>query len=1168
MTRTILPMALWLACGGLLFAQEAVPADPNAVPSQPAADSAPTLDGDPGNRPVGALPPTPQEPYRDLFSSQKVPSEGSSGLPESATPDRTTATDARSRVIVIETAPGTDRHEVIRQVTEELQQSGWAKVGTIDPSGKPTELLAEIQARPETSQALLLGLIETLRGLGVEKFRLRGDAENGEVVTVTAPASIPWRSVRSIEAAVAKHPPFTCRVLIAESDAPVTPVAISATPTDDLRYFTQGGSFTGSGGFPESAIPGKRYVMSAAGIVAFSDDGKTVYAYSERHPRWAEQKLDPIAGVQPMPLVGVAVIAVQQSHICYAYSPLLGTWDTLRLPKGEAAMPVIGQDAVQVNSTTKGDYVFKPAWGKWFSAEEIKQGKVAEHLAAIELAGALKGALSVKVFTLKHVDPNEIARLLANLYDRTPDLTIAADVARQSLLVRGPENILQEIEALLLKLDEAPPKKQTRVVPFQQEPTVPQTGAASPSPGPSGRAIHVLKVYKLQAAHPDQFEDFLRILVPDATVETDETNNSLIVSAPEAAFVNIDALIQQIDAQMVFMNTGKVTGDLSKWLDDSTRVELLNSWKRDNTIHTENLALKLRKTPAGQRDPGEVETLRKMVRQLFTVRQSLHREELADFERRVARMRESIELRERIVDRIVDRRVEELLDPNVKWEEIRSPEAAPPLVSGSRPGELPPPVSAGAGGKAPSPVTGSPIGLPGPPAIPRNVQPRAGSTSSGESREPVRGGSFDPALSGRYTLRAVNITGSDVLANLQGKPAYLQLEGQLLTVHVPQEGVYHQLPMLLIRRPDINPVAVDVIVDPNGDADQTRGILSVESTPQENVLRFCVWAIKSEAEIPESSRPMLFAHGSGVEYFEAVRPRAADDSNLPDLPGHQDPQAAETIWNSLGVRVRTAKALPVHGQTIRGGLEVTEVRPGFPAERAKLQAGDIIIGVGTWETINLNALVFALNKTRTEEKVRVTLIRGSAMLYTTFQWNASVPDPSDSPEPQVPSAVRAPAKEPAVPDNASEWLTRLQGRWEVTMAHAEDGRTQTAILPGLIQQDQFTMSRPDGSEPAAFQIRIGTPAEPQPVDLIPLVSSAEAKELGDAPLPVFQGIIEPSADGFRICLDANGDKVRPIVFAIGPDTVTYQLRRSDGTTSAGSPTPPAKAVDGPEQPNR
>jgi hypothetical protein len=64
--------------------------------------------------------------------------------------------------------------------------------------------------------------------------------------------------------------------------------------------------------------------------------------------------------------------------------------------------------------------------------------------------------------------------------------------------------------------------------------------------------------------------------------------------------------------------------------------------------------------------------LRDTVRQAFETRQDLQRAELAEFAQRLKGIQESIELRDKISQQIIDRRVDELLDPNLKWDEPAS----------------------------------------------------------------------------------------------------------------------------------------------------------------------------------------------------------------------------------------------------------------------------------------------------------------------------------------------------------------------------------------------------------------------------------------------------------------------------------------------------------------
>ncbi|MFM7516280.1 MAG: PDZ domain-containing protein, partial [Pirellula sp.] len=44
----------------------------------------------------------------------------------------------------------------------------------------------------------------------------------------------------------------------------------------------------------------------------------------------------------------------------------------------------------------------------------------------------------------------------------------------------------------------------------------------------------------------------------------------------------------------------------------------------------------------------------------------------------------------------------------------------------------------------------------------------------------------------------------------------------------------------------------------------------------------------------------------------------------------------------------------------RGGLRITEVRPGSPAARNRLMVGDIIVGIMEWQTVSMENLQWIL----------------------------------------------------------------------------------------------------------------------------------------------------------------------------------------------------------------
>ncbi len=72
--------------------------------------------------------------------------------------------------------------------------------------------------------------------------------------------------------------------------------------------------------------------------------------------------------------------------------------------------------------------------------------------------------------------------------------------------------------------------------------------------------------------------------------------------------------------------------------------------------------------------------LRSQVQQTFAARQEIQRAELAEFTRRLEHMQQSIDARDRIAEKIVDQRVEELLNPELSWEQVGVKRSAPDVL--------------------------------------------------------------------------------------------------------------------------------------------------------------------------------------------------------------------------------------------------------------------------------------------------------------------------------------------------------------------------------------------------------------------------------------------------------------------------------------------------------
>ena len=70
------------------------------------------------------------------------------------------------------------------------------------------------------------------------------------------------------------------------------------------------------------------------------------------------------------------------------------------------------------------------------------------------------------------------------------------------------------------------------------------------------------------------------------------------------------------------------------------------------------------------------------------------------------------------------------------------------------------------------------------------------------------------------------------------------------------------------------------------------------------------------------------------------------------------------MWAINGLRLSPIeKSQFVAGNTgYRGGLKVTAVRPGSPAERQNIRPGDVLVGVHLWETVSLDNVEFVMNR--------------------------------------------------------------------------------------------------------------------------------------------------------------------------------------------------------------
>jgi uncharacterized protein (TIGR03067 family) len=263
-----------------------------------------------------------------------------------------------------------------------------------------------------------------------------------------------------------------------------------------------------------------------------------------------------------------------------------------------------------------------------------------------------KGTACVKVLALKYAQATEVAEVLKQVYDKGPS-KIVPDARTNSVIVTGPEGQVQEIEALLKKLDEtgnspASPARRMRTYRVKVGDTL--SGIANRELGtPQYHAIIEANRHLLKS--PDSLQPGMELMIPTPL-------GSLESEAAKLSPRNGDA-------------PGAISGEVQQQI-----AQLRKEYEAADS-EARLLARQLQTTPDGaQKNEAQKADLRRAVQRAFTSRQSLLRAELMEMQSRLLQTQRSIEMRERISDQIIQRRVEDLLNPDIKWDE-ESPSAPP-----------------------------------------------------------------------------------------------------------------------------------------------------------------------------------------------------------------------------------------------------------------------------------------------------------------------------------------------------------------------------------------------------------------------------------------------------------------------------------------------------------
>ncbi len=262
----------------------------------------------------------------------------------------------------------------------------------------------------------------------------------------------------------------------------------------------------------------------------------------------------------------------------------------LRAPAGRVIKPLLAADQTSPSTIVQENVVQHSKEG---NAQFWKQKEVTAPPSA--------PAANVRVFALNNSRAADVAKIVEQLHNGA--LSVAVDERTNSLIVRGPDDIAKEFQALWMRLDDAG-KTKSMYFPDASTPEALDLNRGS---------LNGLQFRGVSGYDTDVFSLYMGITGPSSR-----------------------ELRQQYDALEV--QAKSLSEQLRKPLSDPATGEKLKSQLRDT------------------------------VQKVFDTRQKLQRAELAEFAKRLKGIEQSIEMREKIGQQIIERRIQELLDPNLKWE--------------------------------------------------------------------------------------------------------------------------------------------------------------------------------------------------------------------------------------------------------------------------------------------------------------------------------------------------------------------------------------------------------------------------------------------------------------------------------------------------------------------
>lgn len=398
-----------------------------------------------------------------------------------------------------------------------------------------------------------------------------------------------------------------------------------------------------------------RPVQSKELQITWSDDHKELHGFSITRGEWAKLKIDERDMI--VPIVGSKVAAVSLDGSIAAYSGDKGTWDVVSLRPGSQVPPSISSDVVTVRD---GDnyYTFAASSGVWTSPTDANYQMYVE-------GADFNGSLS------------ELNRALQEAGNRA---TIQKGEKESSVVVSGTRHHVRRAIEILRKL--------------QPNPLSVNENDTAPQEIPSALSLLMKKEKELQESlgysHPD-------------TVKVREQVEAMIRGSRNKLSL---LLMREAEMSQLHGPSHPEVLKIRKQLDIifAERYDVVpgrsTSLSRPAASEDDSLTLAARLRESTEDDSDDIDQLGELVAKSFDERLGQQKQLAERLEERLRDVRKAIQAREANRKRIIERRVEELLNPDIDWSRLSPAER---------------PSSPAAPGMS---ASGVPIGLPGPPHLP------------------------------------------------------------------------------------------------------------------------------------------------------------------------------------------------------------------------------------------------------------------------------------------------------------------------------------------------------------------------------------------------------------------------------------------------------------------